>query len=228
MNKTHKYFIKKQLNQQQPPNNSAPTTPRVDQCSSQRDIKVIERNLCTELHINGTRINSVSKPTHAPVVAMLSQRLDASLPISLSHHATDEQQLLRRRRTAAAAAASSDDPIIIQVSPCEFAGNLLLLLLVSFAGYFRPRNFYNHNQIVDDKEDTKTKTLHTKLVNSYVLGIAFAFFCVCPVQGGIIINNYLWVSFRWQGCGPRTSFPAAACRSWQRLPSRPSRVDWIS
>lgn len=213
-----------QLNQQ-PPNNSAPTTPRVDRCSSsQRDNNALEHNVCTELHINGTRTSAESNPSQTPclalkpVVAMLSQRLDASLPISSYHESdeTEEQHLLRRRT-----AAASSDPIVIQVSPCELAGNLLLLLLVSFAGYCRPRNFY-HNQIVDKD----TKTLHTKLVNSYVLGIDFAFFCVCPAQCGII-NNYLWVSFRWQGCGSRM-FLAADCRSWQRLSSRLYRVDSIS
>lgn len=236
MNKTHKYFIKKQLSPQ-PPNNSAPTTPRVERygssniiCSRSQHDKVSEHNLCKELHILVTRINPDPSPTKnpclafGPVVAMLSQRLDASLPITIpisqnerNEHAGEREDLLRNREEVAAAVSMSD-PFRIPIIPCELAGCLLLLLLVSFAiaRYCAPRNFY-HNQIVE--KNTKT-LLHTKLVNSYyVLGITNAFFSflyVYPAWDAIIINNYLWVSFRWQGCGPRRIFWAAACRLWQR------------
>lgn len=252
MNKTHKYFIKKQLSPQ-PPNNSAPTTPttRVERYGSRSQHDKISK----ELHILVTKMNPEPSPTKmtpclafGPVVAMLSQRLDASLPITIpisqqqqeqheqNEHAEGggrgggEEHLLRKNRREVAAVSMSDHPFRILISPCELAGCLLLLLLVSFAiaRYCAPRNFY-HNQIVE--KNTKT-LLHTKLVNSYyVLGITnafFAFLYVCPVlasvSGRIVIDyNYLWVSFRWQGCGPRRSRGfcwAAACRLWQRLPSR--------
>lgn len=221
MNKTHKYFIKKQLNPQ-PPNNTAPTTHRIERCSrSQCDQNVSEHNLCTELHIRGTRnqANIAPSPNHnprlalAPVVAMLSQRLDASLPIPTQQNVTDDTTG-QQQEPSNIAAAECDPLIIIKESPCELTGSyLLLLLLVCLAGYCTPWNFY-HNQIVAKD----TKTLHTKLVNSYVLGKALAFLYVRPDQG-IIINNYLWVSLRWQG-GGSILFGAVACRTWQCLPSR--------
>lgn len=213
MNKPHKYFIKKQLNPQ-PPNITAPTTPKVEPCSSNSsachcDQNVFGHNLCTELHIRATSVQASigPSPTHpqhrsrlalAPVVAMLSQRLDASLPKSTlpqqqqlltadNTRGQDEKQEQEKKQESRSRAAALCDPFIIikESFPCELTGNLLLLLLlVCFAGYCSPWNFY-HNQIVAKD----TKTLHTKLVNSYVLGKAFAFFYVNPNRDIIIENN---------------------------------------
>lgn len=211
MNQSHKYFIKKQLNPQ-PPNYTAPTTPEVEPCSSSNSSacrcnqNVFGHNLCTELHIRVTRIQASTgpSPTHphqksrlalAPVVAMLSQRLDASLPKSTQHQQqqlitddlTGQQELQEQKQESNSRAAALCDPFIIikESFPCELTGNLLLLLLlVCFAGYCSPWNFY-HNQIVAKD----TKTLHTKLVNSYVLGKTFAFFYVNPNRDIIIDNN---------------------------------------